>query len=70
MYVYMYAGQRNCPNHVEFYSKNKFENLGHLICFIIRIYHDALSRERQICVILCNGYEEGVGYAAPLTKYE
>jgi hypothetical protein len=27
--------------HVEFYSKNKFENLVHLFGFIIRIYHDA-----------------------------
>jgi len=35
--------QRNCPKHVEFYSKNKFEKLVHLIGFIIRIYHDARS---------------------------
>ena len=41
-------GQRNCPKHVEFYSKNKFEKLVHLFGFIIRIYHDALSSERQI----------------------
>ena len=36
--------QRNCPKHVEFYSKNKFEKLVHLVGFIIRIYHDARSR--------------------------
>ena len=30
-------GKRNCPKHVEFYSKNKFEKLVHLIGFIIRI---------------------------------
>jgi len=41
-------GQRNCPKHVEFYSKNKFEKLVHLVCFIIRIYHDARSPERQV----------------------
>ena len=41
-------GQRNCPKHVEFYSKNKFEKLVHLVGFIIRIYHDARSPERQI----------------------
>ena len=41
-------GQRNCPKHVEFYSKNKFEKLVHLVGFIIRIYHDALSPERHI----------------------
>jgi hypothetical protein len=29
-------GQRNCPKHVEFYSKNKFEKLVHLVRFIIR----------------------------------
>ena len=30
-------GQRNCPKHVEFYSKNKFEKLVHLVGFVIRI---------------------------------
>ena len=30
--------QRNCPEHVEFYSKNKFEKLVHLVGFIINIY--------------------------------
>jgi len=43
-------GQRNRPKHVEFYSKNKFEKLVHLVGFIIRIYHDAPSPERQISV--------------------
>ena len=42
-------GQRNCPKHVEFYSKNKFEKLVNLVGFIIRIYHDARSPERQTC---------------------
>jgi len=41
-------GQRNCPKHLEFYSKNKFEKLVHLVGCIIRIYHDARSPERQI----------------------
>jgi len=31
-------GQRNCPKHVDFYSKNKFEKLVHLFGFIIRIH--------------------------------
>ena len=31
-------GQRNCPKHVEFYSKNKFEELVHLVGFIIRMH--------------------------------
>jgi hypothetical protein len=42
-------GQRNCPKHVEFYFKNKFEKFVHLIGFIVRIYHDAArSAECQI----------------------
>jgi len=40
-------GQRNCPKHVEFYSKNKFEKSVHLVGFITRIYHDARSPARQ-----------------------
>ena len=40
-------GHRNCPKHVEFYSKNKLEKLVHLVGFIIRNYHDARSPERQ-----------------------
>ena len=28
-------GQRNCPKRVEFHSKNKFENLVHLVNFIL-----------------------------------
>ena len=43
-------GQRNCPKHVEFYSKNKFEKLVHLVGSIIRIYHDARSPERRNCL--------------------
>ena len=29
-------GQRNCPKHVEFYSKNKFEKLVHLVGSVMR----------------------------------
>jgi hypothetical protein len=39
--------QRNCPKHVEFHSKNKFEKLVHLVGFIIRICHDAQSQEHK-----------------------
>jgi hypothetical protein len=38
-------GQKTCPKHVEFYSKNKFEKLMHLVDFNIRIYHAAWSSE-------------------------
>ena len=41
-------GQRNCPKHVEFYSKNKFEKFLNLFGFSIGVYHDARSPERQI----------------------
>jgi hypothetical protein len=42
-------GQRNCPKHVEFYSKNKFQELVHLVGFILRIYHDARSPDVSLC---------------------
>jgi len=46
------------PEPVAFYSKNKFEQLVYIVGFIIRIYHDARSHERQIfhkiAVILTN----------------
>jgi len=45
-------GQMNCPKHVEFYSKNKFEKLVHLVGFITRIFHYARSPERQIRIPL------------------
>ena len=50
-------GQRNCPKHVEFCSKNKFQKSVRLVGFIIKIYHDARSSERQMCNIrqLCVG---------------
>ena len=35
-------GQRNCPKHVEFHSKNKFDKLVHLFGFIIRKLSDIL----------------------------
>jgi len=38
-------GQKNCPKHVEFHSKNKFEKLGHLVGFIIR-------KEKRVCILV------------------
>jgi len=46
-------GQSNSSKHVEFYYKNKFEKLLRLISFIIRIYQDARSSERQIILLYC-----------------
>ena len=34
--------QRNCPKHVEFYSKNKFEILVNLVGFIIRMEYSTV----------------------------
>jgi len=48
-------GQRNCPKHVEFYSKNKFEKLVHLVGFIIRIYHE--FRPDPACKLSGNLYD-------------
>ena len=42
-----------CPKHVEFYYKNKFEKLLHLVSFIIRIHHDARSSECQTTPFCC-----------------
>ena len=52
-------GQRNCPKHVEFYSKNKFEKLLSPVGFIVRIYHDARSPKCQIIYegMICDGGE-------------
>jgi len=36
-------GQRNCPKYVEFYSKNKFEKLVHLVGFVIRNFEKVLT---------------------------
>ena len=38
--------RRNCPKHVEFYSKNIFEKLVHLIGFIIRMQFHILGTFR------------------------
>jgi hypothetical protein len=38
----------NCPKHVEFHSKNKFEKLVHLVGITIGIYRDARSPESQM----------------------
>ena len=42
---FLMMGQRNCPKHGEFYSKNKFEKLVGLFGFIIRIYLETFVRE-------------------------
>jgi hypothetical protein len=47
-------GQRNCPKHVEFYFKNKFEKSVHLVGFIIRNLQNILKR--LLCVVKFSVY--------------
>ena len=54
-------GQRNCPKHVEFYSKNKFEKLVHLVRFIIRV--DVISVLIGLNECIHGGIEEAVNTA-------
>jgi len=54
-------GQRNCPKHVEFYFKNKFEKIMHIVAFIVRIFHDERSPDGQILShSCCCMYKEAV----------
>ena len=51
-------GQETCPKHAEFYSKNRFEKLVHLIGFIVVIQHCAVSKLNSsrpifVGIILC-----------------
>jgi len=50
-------GQRNCPKHVEFHSKNKFEKLVHVVGFIIRKFitmhgHMNIKQTNEISVFV------------------
>ena len=46
-------GQMNCPKHVEFYSKNKFEKSVHLVGFIIRrfLFFRSLTNMGSHCLV-------------------
>ena len=51
-------GQKTCPKHVEFYSKNKLDELVHLVAFIIGINQN--THYVYICIYIyinCAGYE-------------
>jgi hypothetical protein len=49
-------GQRNSPKRVEFYSKNKFEKLVHLVGFIIRIFSRCSSPGGQILLLSSHSF--------------
>jgi hypothetical protein len=45
-------GQKNCPKHVKFYSKNKFEKLVYLVGFITKnssrcTMHDHMNVKKE-----------------------
>jgi hypothetical protein len=47
-------GQKTCPKHVEFYSKNKFEKLVHIFGFIIRMCQNIRQfKSINICFWFC-----------------
>ena len=41
-------GQSNCPKHIEFHSKNKFEKLVHLVGFIISTFRYVAIVDRKV----------------------
>jgi len=45
-------GQKTCPKHVKFYSKNKFEKLVHLVGFIIRIRPEKINLVHGVFTVL------------------
>jgi len=49
-------GQKNCPKYVQFYSQNKFEELVHLVGFIIRT-HCFLTAEFSNWCYLMESYD-------------
>ena len=54
-------GQKNCRKNLELYSKTKFENLVHLVGFIIRIAF--------ICLFIIFIYVEFQAFAAKISRY-
>jgi len=61
----------NWPKHVEFYSKNKFEKLVHLVGFIIRITKaiDTHTHTHRICNTYCFSVTPMVTSLLPLCVY-
>jgi len=49
-------GQRNCPKHVDFHSKNKSEKLVHLVGFIIRSHSEQFATVRNLAQFTCSHF--------------
>ena len=47
-------GQTDCLKYAEFHSKNKFEKLMHLVCFVTRIFYGMFGLHAE-------GWEVGEG---------
>ena len=54
-------GQRNCRKHVEFYSKNKFGKLVHLVGFIIRKTRRVWRQTNTIPIFFCVCFSRAYG---------
>jgi hypothetical protein len=59
-------GQRNCLKHAEFYSKNKFEKLVHLVGFIIR----KISTKSDMCIYTYFSQYRDAGWAKEVKNLE
>jgi len=66
-------GQKTCPKHVEFCSKNKFDKLVHLVGFIIRIYLWDISEwsiDIPLLMLHCCGVLDAAGDSLQFTYTE
>ena len=60
-------GQWNCLKHVEFYSKNKFEKLVHLVVFITRVCNKFCCEDNNL--LWCHAMSLGWGLPCILKFY-
>ena len=64
-------GQRSCPKHVDFYSKNKFEKLVHLVCFYYKKFnkmHGHMNfKKRKLKKFACLSLDIKTGSKLPQT---
>ena len=65
-------GQRNCPKHVEFHFKNKFDKLVHLVGFIVRnssaLYMKPLHV--HLTISTSKGFIEHYGFMERVRKFK
>ena len=44
-------GQRNCPKHIEFYSKNKFEKLRSVLILLASCQQTCMTYTTAVCTV-------------------